>query len=220
MTRHPIFAPAALAAASFLFAAAASAQPAAAAQTPAPAGQTPAPAGQPPAPTAAQAAPPAPAAQSGPAPEARKEDVASMDAILAALYDVISGPAGQARDWNRFRSLFAPGARLIPTGRTPEGQARITVSDPEGYITRSSAALSQGFFEKEISREVDRFGAIAHVFSTYEARRKADDTQLLARGINSIQLFNDGTRWWIVSIYWQAERPDTQIPAEYLPKGR
>jgi hypothetical protein len=219
MTRHSMFTAAALAAASFLFADAA-AQPAIAAQTPAPAAQTPAPAGQQPAPTAAQTPPAAPAAQNASAPEARKEDVASMEAILAALYDVISGPAGQARDWNRFRSLFAPGARLIPTGRTPEGQARITVSDPEGYITRSSAALSQGFFEKEISREVDRFGAIAHVFSTYEARRKADDTQLVARGINSIQLFNDGTRWWIVSIYWQAERPDTQIPADYLPKGR
>jgi hypothetical protein len=208
MTRYSMFAPAALAAASFLFSAAA------AAQTPAPTAQT-------------SAAPAAPAAQqnataaqqSAPAPEAKKEDVASMDAILAALYDVISGPAGQARDWNRFRSLFAPGARLIPTGRTPEGQGRITVSDPEGYITRSANALSQGFFENEVARKVDRFGGIAHVFSTYEARRKADDTQLLARGINSIQLFNDGTRWWIVSIYWQAERPDSQIPAEYLPTG-
>jgi hypothetical protein len=219
MTRHSMFTAAALAATSFLFADAA-AQPAVAAQTSAPAAQTPATAGQTPAPTGAQAPLAAPGAQNASAPETRKEDVASMEAILAALYDVISGPAGQARDWNRFRSLFAPGARLIPTGRTPEGQARITVIDPEGYITRSSTALSQGFFEKEISREVDRFGAIAHVFSTYEARRKADDTQLLARGINSIQLFNDGTRWWIVSIYWQAERPDTQIPAEYLPKGR
>jgi hypothetical protein len=147
---------------------------------------------------AAQTPPPtgaAAASESVTAPEARKEDVASRDAILAALYDVISGPAGQARDWNRFRSLFAPGARLIPTGRTPEGQTRITVTDPDGYITRSSAALMQGFFEKEISRKVDTFGAVTHVFSTYESRRKADDTELLARGINSIQLFNDGTRW-------------------------
>jgi hypothetical protein len=172
---------------------------------------------QPATPAPATAAPAA-AAQAAPAPEPRKEDVASMDAIIAALYDVISGPAGQARDWDRFRSLFVSGARLIPTGRTPEGVARITVSDPDGYIARSGNALSQGFFEKEVARKVDRFGGIAHVFSTYEARRKADDTQLLARGINSIQLFNDGKRWWIVSIYWQAERPDSQIPAEYLPK--
>lgn len=173
---------------------------------------------------AAQPAPAAPGTPAAPAPaqtpEPRKEDVASMDAILAALYDVISGPAGQARDWNRFRSLFAPGARLIPTGRSPEGVARINVSDAEGYIARSSKALSQGFFEKEIARKVDRFGGVVHVFSTYEARRNANDTQLLARGINSIQLFDDGTRWWIVSIYWQAERPDSQIPAEYLPKAR
>ena len=198
-----MLAKATLAAASFTFvtAAAVNAQPA---TTPSPA--------------APATAAPAAAAQAAPAPEPRKEDVASMDAIIAALYDVISGPAGQARDWDRFRSLFVSGARLIPTGRTPEGVARITVSDPDGYIARSGNALSQGFFEKEVARKVDRFGGIAHVFSTYEARRKADDTQLLARGINSIQLFNDGKRWWIVSIYWQAERPDSQIPAEYLPK--
>jgi hypothetical protein len=161
-----------------------------------------------------------PETQSATTPEARKEDVESMDAILAALYDVISGPAGQKRDWNRFRSLFVPGARLIPTGRTPDGKNRINVTDPEGYIQRSSAALEQGFFEKEIARKVDRFGAITHVFSTYEARRKPDNTELLARGINSIQLFDDGTRWWIVSIYWQAERPDMPIPGEYLPQKR
>ena len=152
------------------------------------------------------------------APEARKEDVASMDAILAALYDVISGPAGQARDWDRFRSLFAPGARLIPTGRSPEGQPRISATDPDGYISRSSAALARGFFEKEIFRKVDRFGRIVHVFSTYESRRRADDTELLARGINSIQLFDDGARWWIVSVYWQAETPEAPIPPEYLQK--
>lgn len=158
------------------------------------------------------------AVQGTQAPDARQEDVASMDAILAALYDVISGPAGQARDWDRFRSLFAPGARLIPTGRSPEGQPRISATDPDGYISRSSAALARGFFEKEIFRKVDRFGRIVHVFSTYESRRQADDTELLARGINSIQLFDDGARWWIVSIYWQAETPEAPIPPEYLPK--
>ena len=160
------------------------------------------------------------AAQAPAAPAARTADVESLDAILTALYDVISGPAGEKRDWDRFRSLFAPGARLIPTGRTPEGENRITATDPDGYISRSSKALSQGFFEKEIARKVDRFGQIAHVFSTYEARRQANDDKLLARGINSIQLFDDGTRWWIVSVYWQAERPDAPIPPEYLPKGR
>lgn len=170
------------------------------------------------APAASAAQQPAASAPAAATPEAKKEDVASMDAILGALYGVISGPAGQARDWDRFRSLFTPGARLIPTGRTQEGQPRITVIDPDGYIARSSNALSQGFFEKEISREVQQFGAVTHVFSTYESRHKADDAQPFARGINSIQLYNDGTRWWIVTVYWQSERPDTPLPAKYLPK--
>jgi hypothetical protein len=91
-----------------------------------------------------------------------------------------------------------------------------------GFGLPASDITPRGSFaaSTEVSRKVDQFGGIAHVFSTYEARRKADDAQLLARGINSIQLFNDGKRWWIVSVYWQAERPDSPIPAAYLPKAR
>ena len=143
-----------------------------------------------------------------------------MDAIVAALYDVISGPAGQKRNWDRFRSLFVPGARLIPTGRRPTGEIVSRVRTPEEYIQGGAQLEQNGFFEKEVSRRVEKFGNIAHIFSTYEARRKAEDEKPFMRGINSIQLMNDGTRWWIVSIYWQAERPDSQIPAEYLPKAR
>jgi hypothetical protein len=76
----------------------------------------------------------------------------------------------------------------------------------------------EGFFEREIARRVERFGAIAHVFSTYESRRAETDPQPFARGINSIQLFFDGQRWWVVTIFWDSERPNQPIPAEYLPK--
>ena len=176
----------------------------------------PAPAGAPtaPQPTAAQTPPRPPAAQ---APAADPKDVATMDAIVAALYDVISGPAGQKRNWDRFRSLFVPGARLIPTGRRPTGEIVSRVRTPEEYIQGSALLLEQnGFFEKEISRRIEKFGNIAHIFSTYEARRKAEDEKPFMRGINSIQLMNDGKRWWIVTVFWQAEDPQTQLPAEYL----
>jgi len=144
------------------------------------------------------------------------KDVASQDAIIAALYDVISGPACQARDWDRFRSLFVPGARLIPTGFT-SGKAVTRVMTPDEYATMSGANLERnGFFEKEISRTGETFGAVTHAFSTYESRRKADDAKPFARGINSIQLSNDGSRWWIVTVYWQGERPDSPIPSQYL----
>ena len=145
------------------------------------------------------------------------KDVASQDAIIAALYDVISGPACQTRDWERFRSLFAPGARLIPTGLNAERKAVVRAMTPDEYAAATGSNLERnGFFEKEISRTGETFGAVTHAFSTYESRRKANDEKPFARGINSIQLLNDGKRWWVVTVYWQAERPDSPIPAQYL----
>jgi hypothetical protein len=155
-------------------------------------------------------------------PDANPADVASLDAIINAAYEVISGPAGQKRDWNRERSLFIPGARLIPTSRAPGATSSGTnlapqVLDIEGYIARvGNYVETSGFFETEVARWVEQFGCIAHVFSTYESRHEADDPQPFMRGINSIQLFNDGQRWWIVTIYWQHENPDDPIPEKYL----
>lgn len=157
-------------------------------------------------------------AQEPPArPNARPADVESMDAILAALYDVISGPAGQKRDWNRMRSLFVDGGRLIAVGKKPTGEFTQRMMTVEDYIKTSGPFLEEkGFFEREAARHVDTFGNIAQVFSTYEARTKADDAKPFLRGINSIQLMNDGKRWWVVTVYWQAESADTPLPAQYL----
>src|SRR5581483_229165 len=156
-----------------------------------------------------------------PAVEANSADVKSMDAVLAALYDVISGPAGKKRDWDRFRSLFVPGARLIPAVKPQDGPVVARVLDPEGYVTRSAPFLEKnGFYEREIARKVESFGHIAHVFSTYESRHEASDKTPFARGINSIQLLNDGKRWWIVTVYWDSERPDNPLPQQYLPANK
>jgi len=160
---------------------------------------------------------PAPAAVHLPA--AAPADVASLDAILTALYDVISGPAGQPRNWDRMRSLFIPGARLIPTGQAPDSTVRARVLTVEDYITQVGPNLERGgFFEREISRKTETFGRVTHAFSTYESRRTAQDAKPFARGINSIQLLNDGQRWWVVTIYWDGERPDNPIPGRYLPR--
>jgi len=146
-------------------------------------------------------------------------DVASIDSIIAALYDVISGDAGQKRDWDRMRGLFAPGARLIPTGKRPTGEIGLRVLTVEDFIQQASPAFEKmGFYERESARKVEQFGHIAQVFSTYESRHAASDKEPFQRGINSFQLLNDGKRWWVVTIYWEAETPDTKIPTEYLPK--
>lgn len=159
-------------------------------------------------------APTAPTTQA--APTANLADVATMDSIIAALYDVISGPPGK-RDWDRFRSFFVPGARLIPTGVRQTGEVGSRVLTPDDYIQRSAPFLEkEGFFEREISRRTERFANIAHTFSTYESRHAKDDAKPFARGINSIQLMNDGKRWWIVTVFWQGEDPQNPLPADYL----
>lgn len=159
-----------------------------------------------------------PRANAQPAP-ARPADVASIDAIIDALYDVISGPAGQTRDWARFHSLFADGARLIPTAIRPDGSRVMQVWTPQEWVERAGVNLERdGFFEKEIGRVTEEFGQIAHAFSAYDSKRTLADPTPFARGINSIQLRHDGTRWYVVTVFWDSERPDNPIPARYLPR--
>src|SRR5258708_4995418 len=149
-------------------------------------------------------------------PPANPADVATMDATIAALYDVISGPAG-TRNWDRFRSLFIPGARLIPTGRRPTGEVGSRVFTVEDYVQRAGAAFAkEGFYEREAARKVETFGNISPAFSTYESRHAKDDPKPFQRGINSIQLMNDGKRWWVVTIFWQGEDEKNPLPAMYL----
>lgn len=150
--------------------------------------------------------------------EANPADVRTLDGIMRAVYDAISGDAGQKRDWERFRSLFHPSARMIPTGKNPNtgvyGAFSLT---PEDYIKRSGPYLEkEGFHEIELGRKTDVYGNIAQVFSTYEGRTKLTDKKPLLRGINSFQLLNDGKRWWVMTIYWQQETPDNLLPKKYL----
>lgn len=157
------------------------------------------------------------AAQTPAGPPADPADVQSIDAIVLAVYDVISGPAGEERNWDRMRSLFAPQARLIPSGRRPDGGFGHRMRSVEEYISTAGPQLEEnGFFEVEINRVTEEFGNIAHLFSTYESRRNADDPDPFVRGINSFQLFDDGERWWILNIFWTDERT-APIPAKYLP---
>ena len=147
-------------------------------------------------------------------PTAAAADVESI-AIVAALYDVISGPPGQARDWARFRSLFVPTARMIPTGARADGAFGLSLLAPNDYIASSGPLLlDKGFHERELARRVEQFGHIAQVFSSYEARIDKDDHTL--RGINSIQLMHDGKRWWTVSLMWEAASEQLPLPAQYL----
>src|SRR6267142_352666 len=150
-------------------------------------------------------------------PVPKPDDVKSIENILAAVYNVISGAAGE-RDWNRFRSLFLPGATLTSAGKDRDGNIRVRPRTVEGYVTGAGGYFSQhGYFERPIVSRVQTFGNVAQVFCSYESRSAAGEAPF-ARGINSIQLAYDGKRWWVVSILWDEERPDNPLPKEFASK--
>jgi hypothetical protein len=139
-------------------------------------------------------------------PLARAADVETLDAILRTLYEVISGPAGQARDWDRYRSLFLPDARLMPVVSIPGEKVRVRMLSVEDYIQRVEPIFAtENFWERETSRQAETIGHFAHVLSSYESLRDPNGLPF-ERDANSIQLLNDGSRWWIVSVLWNTSR--------------
>jgi hypothetical protein len=146
----------------------------------------------------------------------RPEDVSSPDAIIKAMYDNISGPAGK-RNWYREKSLFLEGARLIPIGKRVHKDGELQVMSIDEWIEDAKDYLAENdFYEVEIMRQISQYGNIVQAFSTYEARNGKDSAPI-ARGINSIQLLNKDGRWWIVTVMWDNESKDNPIPEEFLP---
>lgn len=147
------------------------------------------------------------------------EKVISLDSTLTALYGVISGEKDEERDWQLFKFLFHPDAKLIPSGKNQDGNFSVRYMSPQNYIDVAGKWLVEnGFYEKEINRKVDTFGNITQVFSTYESFHSKVDTEPFMRGINSIQMLYDGNRWWIINVYWMQETPENPIPEKYLPE--
>ena len=157
-------------------------------------------------------------------PPGKAADVETVDALVAALYDVISGPAGKPRDWDRFRSLFAPDGRLavvraerpataVETARAGD----VAFLTPDMYVERDDPVFrTQGFFERGIANRREEFGNLVTVWSTYESRHAAEDPKPFARGVNALTLVHAQGRFWIASIVWDSERPSVTLPEKYL----
>ena len=146
--------------------------------------------------------------------------VKTLDSTIKTLYAVISGEKDEKRNWELFKYLFKPGAKLIPSGKSTDNLYKVRYMTPENYIESSNDWLvKNGFFEKEIHRTVNTYGNISHVFSTYESFTSESKEKPFMRGINSIQLLNDGKRWWVINIYWTQESSENPIPKKYLDKS-
>jgi hypothetical protein len=151
-------------------------------------------------------------------PKANPDDVGGIENIIRAFYSAISTPAGGKLDQNRLRSLFVPGGRIVASRPANSSQAAdIAFLAPEEYATLSDASTgTEGFFDTNLANQIERFGAMAHVYSTYESRSNLADPKPMARGVKSFELLNSGNRWYIVQVYYDRERPDNPIPDRYL----
>jgi hypothetical protein len=156
-----------------------------------------------------------------------KTDVDSVEHLVASIYDVISGPAGKPRDWDRFRALFLPDGRLgvirpdAPAkGEDPAHKSDVFLRTPDLYAERNDPYFkTNGFFERGIANRIEEFGNLVQVWSTYESRHAEADAKPFARGINSFQIVHAQGRYWIASILWDDERPGVTLPQKYLGSG-
>lgn len=145
-------------------------------------------------------------------------DVRTLDDIIRAYYEVVSGPEGEVPDRTRDKTLHLPDAVVGVPDVNAEGHPVLNTMTLDDYHDRFGGRRAEGFYETEIHRVVSRFGNVAHVMSTY-ASATAPGGEPFDRGINSIQLTWDGDRWWIVSWIFDSERPGNPIPSEFLPGG-
>lgn len=147
-------------------------------------------------------------------------DTSSPASLVGALYDVISGPADEPRDWDRFRRLFQPGARVMAFTTLPDGTPQEGAWTVDEYVEGAEEFYARnGFWEEELWSRTDRFGSVAHVLSSYASWTGSPDGEPVGRGVNSIQAVRHEGRWWIASIAFELEGPDRPIPSRYLGEG-
>jgi hypothetical protein len=138
----------------------------------------------------------------------------TLDELIKALDDAVSGPADKDRAC--LRDMLLPEARLIPTSKTADGSFAPRILTLDGWIEAVRKRGHGEFYERQVKVSSDVYGHIAHLWSTYEVR-PTPDGKAQVRGINSIEAVNDGTRWRVMEILWQAETPEQPVPARYLP---
>ncbi|HSY59595.1 MAG TPA: hypothetical protein VK795_08545 [Terriglobales bacterium] len=152
--------------------------------------------------------------------EPRPEDVGSIEGIVKASYETISGGVGVPRQWGRDRTLYDPNVRFVSVELDPKTNKIVaTESTHQEFVDETDAFLvKEGFTERELGRKILRYGNVATVLSSYEGEY-ASTGKVVTRGVNIFQLYYDGKRWWVLSMVWDQERPDNPIPAELLPKS-
>jgi hypothetical protein len=149
--------------------------------------------------------------------EPRADDVSSLDGIIKAYFEVVSGPAGKPREWGRDATLYIPNVRFVIVKEDAKGKTAALSMTHQEFVDDSEAARGgKAFYEREIHRIVHRAGNMAYVLSTAEQSASANGPAL-GHSIDSLDLYWDGTRWWIASANIWEVNPGHALPPEFLP---
>ncbi|MGZ6139162.1 MAG: hypothetical protein ACXWLA_00750 [Myxococcaceae bacterium] len=146
----------------------------------------------------------------------RPEDVGSVDGLMRAFYEVTNVAPDAPRQWARDRTLYVPWIRFVALGPGASGRPAVTVWTHQEFVDATEPLIQKGFVEREIFRTTRRYGNMVHVDSTYETLVGVEQPRRI-RGVNSIELYFDGQRWWVASVVWQSEDAAHPIPPELLP---
>ncbi|HMI83089.1 MAG TPA: hypothetical protein VK550_03290 [Polyangiaceae bacterium] len=144
-----------------------------------------------------------------------QEDASTIDGLVRAYYEVVNVAPREPRQWGRDRTLYSPWIRFVALGESPSDRAKVQVWTHDELVAATEPLIEKGFREREIHRSMRRYGAMAHVDSTYETETGPEHRR--SRGLNSLDLYFDGHRWWIASAMWQGEDKEHPLPAELLP---
>lgn len=147
------------------------------------------------------------------------EEAGSIDSIVSSIFAIISGEKGEEGDWELMKNIFHPKARLMTGYPDEAGINELRVFSVEEYIsTFRNDFYNMTFYEKDVKNEIERFGDLAHVLSTYQAFTTKEMAQPVRTGVASIQLYHDGERWWVLSMYWKNGSKEDPVPSIYLPE--
>ena len=150
--------------------------------------------------------------------EPRPEDVSTIDGMVRAYYEVVSGPAEKKREWGRDRTLYIPDIRFLIFREDKDGRTSIRTLTHQEFVDESEAAMAgKAFYEHEVHRIAHRAGDVVHVLSTAE-QKYSPDGPVEGRSIDSLEMYWDGSRWWITNAnIWEVETKAHPLPAEFLP---
>lgn len=151
-------------------------------------------------------------------PEARTEDVASIEALIAAFDACLSFDPGEfGVRIDRLRSLFLPTANIVAAAPWN------IVTDADGFANFFMEAIPQigadetGLCERNAIVRSLSIGDVHSIDTYYTLHMPPSNPEPMGRGVNMFHIVRVDGRYWIASCIWEDESETAPTPPELVP---